>query len=228
MHVKIVLMVLGFHLALVPLAFASGAKEASPNAQAPRSKVDLTSGLGTYLNIDADFAHKNGFDTNSWFATGHFVSEGHTINFLYHLMILNVPVLGPQVQSLVSVTDETTGWYSSGESFRAQTKDAGEETALSFHEPNATFGGTVKNFSIQAQTKDAKIDVVVQGPGPVLYNGGTGMFPLLGMNVAEYSLPQMTAKGSITIEGHDYPVNGIVWFDRQWNQTPRSEGGSWM
>jgi predicted secreted hydrolase len=67
----------------------------------------------------------------------------------------------------------------------------------------------------------------------VLYNGGTGLFPMLGMDVHQYSLPTLETSGTVTIEDRAYRISdGTSWFDRQWqNLAPSPEGkplnGKW-
>jgi len=39
-----------------------------------------------------------------------------------------------------------------------------------------------------------------------------------------YSVPRLTAKGSVTLEGEELPVSGSAWMDREWGTSALSEG----
>jgi hypothetical protein len=60
---------------------------------------------------------------------------------------------------------------------------------------------------------------------PVLYNGGSGLFPFFGGTTGQYSLPGLTTSGTLMVDGITYEVSGRTWFDRQWgapgNELPR-------
>jgi hypothetical protein len=60
-------------------------------------------GVGTFLDYEKDLLWKKEYNVNSWFIIG------HTLNFLFHLMLLDVEGQQPMMQSVVSITDETTG-----------------------------------------------------------------------------------------------------------------------
>ena len=42
-----------------------------------------------------------------------------------------------------------------------------------------------------------------------------------------YSRTQMTARGTLTVDGRDLAVNGIAWFDHQWGDFISVGGGGW-
>lgn len=41
------------------------------------------------VNIATDLAIKKDYSVNSWFAIGHVETDGHTIDYLYHLMSMS-------------------------------------------------------------------------------------------------------------------------------------------
>lgn len=62
------------------------------------------------VNPKTDLAYNEDYQANSWFAIGHFEENGHTLNWLYHIIITR---MGPMrvYDSNFSVYDETTGEY---------------------------------------------------------------------------------------------------------------------
>lgn len=69
----------------------------------------INTGVMPSVNPEEDFFVRD-VAVNSWFAVGHFESNGEKLNYLFHLMIMN---RGGQevINSNLSITNETTGWY---------------------------------------------------------------------------------------------------------------------
>ncbi|WP_370677266.1 lipocalin family protein [Pleomorphomonas sp. PLEO] len=211
------------------VGLAHAAKSAAPDAAAPLS---TPAGVGALVDAQKDLPFKKDFAVNSWFITGHVKTEGHTLSYLYHVMITPSPDGKPIIQSVTSITDETTGWYRAGDIVLPYTGQGASADGLNFTFDNGEMRGTRDALHVKAMLKDASLDVQMHPTSPTLYNGGTGMFPLLGMVIQEYSVPVLKATGTITIEGKSYKVDGDCWFDRQW-QNPAVAGSpmakwSWM
>lgn len=172
------------------------------------------------LDIMADLAHKCGYTLNSWFAIGHFESEGHTLNYLVHLFALSIGGIAVGVDSAASITDETTGWYGVQHGFHPIFRSNARSDRLLVKTPHSSLSGTLNELHVRAQIKGASIDVALKAVGHPLYNKGTGRFDMLGMDVFQYSIPTLETTGRLTIEGREFPASGMSWFDRQWQNQP--------
>lgn len=82
--------------------------------------------------------------------------------------------------------------------------------------PKGFLSGNLDQMQVKAHIAQGSVDLVMKPVGHVLYNGGTGLFPMLGMNVHQYSVPTMETTGGLTIEGRTYEISGTSWFERQW------------
>lgn len=187
------------------------------------------------LNPYEDLSWKKDFDNNSWFAIGHFEREGRLLNYLFHVMILRSPKGDGIVQSVVSITDETTGWYCGDDLVTPLNEAAiGDTVALDIAVPNGRIFGTLDELWLRAQLGNGSgsIEMHLSVPGPAIFNGGTGIFVMLDMQVQQYSVPRMLSKGSITFEGIRHDVEGVSWFDRQWQMQNQAADNtlkwSWM
>jgi predicted secreted hydrolase len=189
-------------------------------ATAPLSRPG---GVGALIDAERDLPIKTDYAVNSWFVFGHFDAEGHTLSYLYHVMIMPGADGKRVIQSVVSITDETTGWYRSGDIVIPYDHEAESAQDLSFKLPNGEMEGTRDNIHVKAALKDGSVDIQMQPTSPALYNGGAGVFPLLGMTIHEYSIPLLKSTGTITVDGKSYKVDGVSWFDRQW-QNPAPAG----
>jgi len=172
------------------------------------------------LNVEADLAHKRGYTLNSWFVVGHFEAEGHTLNYLVHLFALSVGGITVGVDSAASITDETNGWYAVRHGFHPIFRAKARSDRLLVETPHSSISGTLDELSVRARIRGASIDVTLKAIGHPLYNKGTGRFDMLGMDVFQYSIPTLETTGLLTIEGREYPVSGMSWFDRQWQNQP--------
>lgn len=208
-------------------AFGASAQEAYGKPGDDMNKSLLTPNLSMppvsaepAVNIVSDLAHKPGYTLNSWFAIGHFDSEGHTLNYLVHLFAISVKGFTVGVDSAASITNETTGKYMVEHNFHTFLRSSAETDRLFVETPRSSISGTLDEMHVQAQLEGASIDVTLTAVGHPLYNKGTGRFDMLGMDVFQYSIPTLETTGVLTIDGREYPVSGMSWFDRQWQDQP--------
>ena len=165
---------------------------------------------------------------NSWFFIGRCTSSGHELNFLFHLMSGTIRNIGI-MNGVFSVTDKTTGFYQSKDIVKkaynpAKVKNKELVVQLDFAELH---GNLDKGLHLKAKLEQCSFDVKVHPIGDIIYNGGTGFFPLLQLkNNYQYSCPDMRMDGKIVIEGKEYTVkDGSCWYDRQFN-SPSMKGFS--
>ena len=184
-------------------------------------------GVGTFLDCEKDLLWKKEYNVNSWFVIGHAESENHTLNFLFHLMLLDFEGQQPVMESVVSITDETTGWYYGDDIFVPVSDIEISEESLNIKMPNGQMSGNLEKMLFKAEIPNGSVDIVAKPVGLPIYNSGTGYFPLLDMKVHQYSIPTMETSGSITIEGHTYEINCTSWFDRQWQNQVSGINGHW-
>ncbi|EFL21200.1 putative mucin-1 (MUC-1) [Streptomyces himastatinicus ATCC 53653] len=76
--------------------------------------------------------------------------------------------------------------------------------------------GGLDDLEITGATDSATVHLTLRRDEPVLYNGGSGLFPFFGGTCGQYALPGLTTSGTITADGTTYHVSGRTWFDRQW------------
>jgi predicted secreted hydrolase len=188
------------------------------NTATEASALAAPKGVGAFVDPVADLALKKGFDVNSWYAIGHFESEGEILNFLYHIMIFPMPGGGNAIQASVSITNETTGWYSAEDVVIPLDQATIADTGLDIKMPNGRLWGSLDKLRVKATLADGKgeAEIEAHATSPVIMNGGTGVFPLIDMMVHQYSVPRLAARGTITIDGKTRPLEGVIWFDRQW------------
>jgi len=200
------------------------------NSAAESTAQTITAGVGPLIDDAGDLVRKDA-DINSWFVTGHFTAEGHKLNYLYHIMIIPGPDNQPMIQSDVSLTDETTGWHQGDDVIIPLSAAKVGKAVVDYTLPNGGMIGSLDGLHLQATLPDGAVDIQMHATSPTLLNGGTGIFPLVGMVIHEYSIPRLASVGTITIKGKTYSVTGDSWFDRQWQDypaTPTTLKWSWM
>jgi predicted secreted hydrolase len=219
---------------LIAVGAASGAHAALPSdtSAGPITPLSAPAGVGPLVDAVKDLPIKRDYSVNSWFVTGHFTAEGHAISCLYHVMVMATPDGQRVIQSVASITDETTGWYSAGDIVLPYKGEGETADGIDYRLPNGEMQITPGAIHAKAMLKNGSLDLQMTPTSPTLYNGGTGIFPLLGMTIHEYSVPAMKATGSITMDGKTYKIDGNGWFDRQWqNDAPAGSPEmrwSWM
>lgn len=201
-------------------------------------EIAIPHGVGPLLDPVADLEWKREYAVNSWFAIGHFVEGEDILDYLFHLMILPVPGGGRVLQGVVSITNETTGWYRGEDVIVPLDQAEISETCFEIALPNGRMYGSLHNLHVEAQLVDGagSINMDLSIASPMIFNGGGGIFPMVGTSFHQYSVPRLTSRGTITIEGRTHKVDGVSWFDRQWQHEPDGPAGeslnelkwSWM
>lgn len=177
------------------------------------------------VDLAGDLSYKPAYSVNSWFSVGHFVAENTVIDYLYHAMIVALPKQPAMMITSFSVTDETNEQYFQDAQIFPMTPDNVSEDKLLIKLPNVELTGDINHMHIVADMPHGHLDAELTPTGFPLYNGGTGIFDMLGMQIHQYSLPKVATTGSLTIDDHTYSIEGPTWFDRQWqNQNPAQTG----
>ena len=176
-------------------------------------------GFAPDVDVVADMAYKDGYINNSLFAIGHFDVKGHTIDYLYHLMSYAYPGKEPEMTYCFSVTDETEKkYYQFSHAYPFSEIEVATDK-FSIKTPAGNMEGDIDSFRLTAKMEHATLDLTLSAIGYPLYNGGTGKFHMVGMDIYEYSLPTLLSNGTITIDGETYEIkDGLSWYDRQWQQ----------
>ncbi len=171
------------------------------------------------VDIVKDLPYKPDYTNNSFFAIGHAKSEGHVLNYLFHMMSYAYPGKEPEMTYCFSVTDETTKeYYQYSHAYKFDVVKAPADRYL-IKTPKGTMSGTWDDMKLVAEIEDAAIDLNLEAIGYPIYNGGTGKFHMVGMDIYEYSVPNMRTNGTIRVGNKTYEiVDGHSWYDRQWQQ----------
>ena len=167
------------------------------------------SGFPTFVNLPADQA-AHPVPTEWWYTTGHFTAAGQQYGYLVDLTAEGL--------ALISFTDVTTHQYYESEQAFAKGTFSVSSTGLEVRFPDASLTGPMDNMRLSAQLPGGhgSLDLTLDAKGPVLYDNGTGLFPLLGGASYYYSLPNEQTTGTMTFNGKTTPVTGQSWLDRQW------------
>jgi predicted secreted hydrolase len=116
----------------------------------------------------------------------------------------------------IAIADETTGQFLSASPKYSPDQVSFSSSGLDIQEPDASLSGPLNAMHLHAKMSSATIDLVLHAKGPVMYNGGTGLTPLLGGMNDEYALPNVATTGTLVDKGRSYPVTGVSFADHQW------------
>ncbi len=164
------------------------------------------------------------YDSSSWFVIGHFEAEGHKLNYLYHQMIWMDDKTGePYLNSVISVTDETTGAYHGEDKFYPMSQTQILDDHFGIIVPNGSMEGDLHQMHVTGSMENASLDITLNFGDQIIYNGGNGSFHLANIKVQQYSKPIIHPTGTLTLDGKTYEVSGDAWFDRQWQKIPEKK-----
>ena len=187
--------------------------------------------LPVLVDAAADLAAHPDRPNESWYVIAHVKAGGHRYGVLSHYLAFGDATNG-FASSAVSITDETTGWYSRSEVLLPARGGLSQSPGVDIHTPNITWTGNASQMTLQAKIPEGQIDLALRPRGAVLYNLGTGYFPMFAdprYPNHEYGLPTIDTSGTLTLEGRTLEVEGQSWLDHQWGPMPdfTSTGAGW-
>jgi predicted secreted hydrolase len=208
--------VLGAGLAVGALALAHPPVFAAPSpAGAAAGSRRLISAVPLFVDPAKDLASHPGSVLESWYVNAAFKSRGKVLGFEWHQ---GVAPQGSMTEFLVM--NGTDGvWRPHVVSEPISDQVGASTTQCRVSSSLGTFSGDRSQFRLQLRSGRNALDVVLTPQREELYNGTTGLLPIMGSNSYEYAFPNMRATGTMTIDGEPFPVDASsVWFDRQWGQ----------
>ncbi len=168
------------------------------------------------VDVERDLFPKKDYITNSWFVCGHFDAEGRKLHYFYDVLLGGVPGQAEIVVDNMSVTDETgQECYHFSEAYPLTMCEVGENDFL-IKTPHAQIYGNLDELFLNATMENVELNVKLIPSGYPIYNAGDGNFMVGDMISFQYSVPQLKTEGTLSIKGHDYPLSGFSWLDRQW------------
>jgi predicted secreted hydrolase len=207
--------ILGGGLALSALALAPTTGFASPKgAGTAAGSRRLMTGVPLFVDTVKDLASHPGSVLESWYVNAAFESRGKVLGFEWHQGI--APQASMTEFLLMNGTDGI--WRPHVATEPASAKVGASTTECRVYSSLGTFSGDRSQFRLKLRSGRNAVDVVLTPQREELYNGTTGLLPLMGSNSYEFAFPNMRAKGTVTIDDEVFPVDaGSVWFDRQWS-----------
>lgn len=191
-------------------------------------------GLPVLVAPDADLTANPDRLNESWYLTAHVTAGGHRYGFLAHY-VSNGDTMQGRAASSVSITDEDTGWSTKSDIILPPRTGLSGKQGVDIHTENITWTGNAKEMKLRAKVPEGTIDVTLRPRGNVLYNMGTGYFPMFGDATYpnyEYALPAIDTSGTLTLNARTDKVRGEAWLDRQWGPLPDIASGAatwaWM
>lgn len=177
-------------------------------------------GVVPQVDVTKDLLPKTNYNVNSWFVFGKFDADGHIFNYLFHIMALKMPMpfAGFKYQTAISISDESTHYYYTKDYVDKESDIEISNDKFYIKIPKGEISGDWDCMKIKVHDKDFSLDTVVTAIHYPVITRGSSVFELLGMTIHQYSVPFMTTKGTLTLNGTTYDITdkGYTWFDRQW------------
>ncbi|MEV0026845.1 lipocalin-like domain-containing protein [Streptomyces atroolivaceus] len=168
-----------------------------------------------------DAADKLAADPTATVDSWWFTTKLHTDETVYWVKIHTMGMQGT-CHSTVSLLQEPEGHSSTKQITESLDAVTLPGAPLDARTSILTISGDLDDLQSSGATDTASVQLTLQREEPVLYNSGSGLFPLFGGMNGQYALPGLTTSGSITVDGTTHQIGGRTWFDRQWG-TPSSE-----
>ncbi|MEV0409004.1 lipocalin-like domain-containing protein [Actinoallomurus sp. NPDC050550] len=202
----------------VPATAKTGSAPVGPGRSAVATAAPA---FPTFVHLPADQAAHPNAGQEWWYVVGHVNAHGHRFGYEVNFGGGKTP------QAMIAITDKTTGaFYTQSRSY-SPDQTSFSTTALDVRTPSATLSGPMDAMRLHATLPAGEINLTLSAKGPALYNNGTGLMPFLGGTSYYYSLPSLASQGTLTENGHTYPVTGESWLDRQWGTWDWSTMKKW-
>jgi predicted secreted hydrolase len=202
-------------------AFPAMAKTGSDPAGTSTPAAATAPAFPAFVHLPADQAAHPNVDQDWWYVVGHLNAHGHRFGYEVQIVDSKAP------QTLIAITDETTGAYYTQSQDYSPDQTSFSTTTLDVRAPSATLSGPMNAMHLHAKLPAGEINLTLSAQGPALYNNGTGLMPFLSGTSYYYSLPSLASQGTLTEDHHTYPVTGESWLDRQWGTWDWTAAQKW-
>ena len=220
-------------LALPLLVASAGGRSAEPHVAYPA----VEAGVG--LKFPRDHGSHPRFRTEWWYVTGHLDDpSGRTIG-LQITFFRSRPGIAEGIRSefapvQIVFAHAALAIPSHGRLMHDQRAartgfglaDASEDTT-DVHIENWSFALRDGFYHTRIAAREFDIDASFRPSAPPLLQGDAGVSrkgPLHGQASYYYSIPQLTVRGRVTMQGRTTPIEGIAWLDHEWSSEYLSEG----
>jgi len=174
------------------------------------------------VQLPADDAPHD-LQTEWWYYNGHLRTDTGKY-FSFHYVVFLENSLLTLTAMHVSVTD-----HQSGRRYTEQLRTGGNPSVGTIDSFNFVFGGWEMSRSegqdvLRAQSTDFMFDLSLTDGVPTTFHGGTGLldFDKAGTSYY-YSRTRMPVKGTMKVNGRQFSVSGVSWFDHQWGDFQASQ-----
>ena len=171
------------------------------------------------IDAERDLAFKPDMGTNSFFAIADVeTEEGRKFNILIHQLEVPAPAGVPRkFLSIFNVFDIDNGTFKSDEIIHSEEEVKYETDSMFIEMPNSKISGDLHAIKASANFDWGSVELDMQFPGEVIYNGGTGVFDFVGnIPTGQYSVTKGLGSGTLNFNGETHKVFGKTWYDRQW------------
>jgi len=222
-----------FIIVLIALFFSATSYAENYTKLSPQDSVQL----------EQDLYYRKDFVSQWWYLTGHLKTEEGR-KFGYELTFFVIGVNKKEFQSAFglnnlyishfAVTDiDGNKYYMDEEISRGAFGAAGaSDTSLNVFVYNNILEGNINQMHIKAKAEKFSIKLDLKSTKKPILNGNNGYSnKVYGCDECAslyFSITAMDTKGTITLNGRDYPVSGKSWFDREINSDYNADQiGGW-
>lgn len=167
------------------------------------------------VKLPADDAPHD-LQTEWWYYNGHLeTDDGQYFSFHYVVFLDNGLLTLTAVH--VSVTDHQTGRRYTDQLRTGGNPSRGSVNGFNFNFADWEMSGSGGYDVLKIKSTDFMFDLNLTEGKPATFHGGTGLLDFGKAGTSYYySRTRMPTKGIIKVNGQQFAVSGVSWFDHQW------------
>lgn len=210
-------------LMLAALFLSHGAARADESCSFTPTKPTVAPGP-TIIKLPADQANHPKVDTEWWYYVGTLKAPDRTFG-----VEINISRFGNAVAtSWVTISDVTgDAHYQAVLNYPMATLKTSADTFIA-ELPTISMSGPLDAMHVTATLAEGSIDLTVANEGPPLSVWGTGWHDTGKFITNYYSLTNLQAKGTLTLNGTAYDVSGLLWMDHEYGGWGRNLKWAWQ
>lgn len=162
----------------------------------------------------------------SWFIVANLKSGEDPISVQVHFQINDIPGMGAISPTSINVLHQAAGIYRSAEIIYSGDQVKVSEDRFEVRAEGLHFYGGTGEIHTKAELNGIAVELHSRRTAPLLRANGLGYVTFIGVPQYDFALPAMETTGRVSIDGTDYQVSGLSWFDRQWGELPASIDGA--
>ena len=168
------------------------------------------------VNPTMDLIFKRNYIFNSFYASGTFNLEGHKMDYLFHIMAVELPGKEIKIGTYFVLADQTKKEFIDEVHYYDEKEVMVSANAFLARTPDSEVSGNIDRIQIHASMDGVSLDINLRPQGLPLCLTDSGEASLNDSAMYNFTYPGTYTGGTITLGNVSTEIKATSWVGREW------------